>query len=198
MIFYDYDGVIVDSLDLCINSCRFAANKLGFKERLENPYENLNPVTYRAVARNLGLDESEFERLASDFVRENLGELRLFGGTKKSLETLSKSYELSILSSTNPLIIDKALRNLGIRECFKNIYGGTAISKYVKLKTYATKGSIMIGDTISDIEQSKEAGVYAIAVLWGWHDKERLKDANAFAKDQDELLQVIDDFYRKF
>ena len=36
----------------------------------------------------------------------------------------------------------------------------------------------MIGDTVSDIEQSKLANVSSIAVSWGWHRMNRLRTAN--------------------
>ena len=36
----------------------------------------------------------------------------------------------------------------------------------------------MVGDTVSDIEQAKIAGVATIAVSWGWHRIEWLRTAN--------------------
>ncbi|QKF64196.1 HAD family hydrolase [Campylobacter corcagiensis] len=196
MIFFDYDGVLVDSLNLCISSCKFAAKKLNFKGNFpENPYLNLNPVTYHEVARRLNLDGNEFDRLATSYVNKNLNSLKLFKGAKETLEILSKKHTLFVISSTKKEVVQNSLKNKGILNYFKEIYGGTDISKQKRLEIYATKNSIMIGDSISDMNAAKGAGVYAIGALWGWQSADMLKDGDVLVKDYAELLEAIRAFY---
>lgn len=196
MIFFDYDGVLVDSLNLCINSCKFAADELDYSgEFPQNPYANLNPVTYHEVARRLGLDEIKFENLATKYLNENINTIKLFDGTTEILETLSKNYTLCVLSSTKKETIKQSLDNKGILEYFSEIYGGGEISKEARLKEKAPEKSIMIGDSISDMRAAKNAGIYAIGALWGWQDANMLKEANVLVKNHNELLKAINSYF---
>lgn len=196
MIFFDYDGVLVDSLDLCINSCKFAAKELKFSGKFpQNPYLNLNPVTYTQIAKNLNLDEVKFENLATSYVEENLHTLKLFENTKETLEILSKNHTLFVLSSTKKEVVEKSLKNKGILGYFKKIYGGTEISKKDRLINLATKYSIMIGDSISDMSAAKGAGVFAMGALWGWQSADMLKSADILVRNHNELLEAINGYF---
>ena len=42
-----------------------------------------------------------------------------------------------------------------------------------------TANTVMIGDTVHDMRMAKAAGVGAIGVAWGYHDREELIDAGA-------------------
>lgn len=196
MIFFDYDGVLVDSLNLCIDSCKFAAKKLKFDGNFpKNPYIDLNPVTYIEIARRLNLDPKDFENIATKYVNDNINSLKLFKNTEETLDILSKNHTLFVLSSTKKEIVEKSLKNKGILKYFKEIYGGTEISKEERLKTYATQKAIMIGDSISDINAAKGANVYVIGVLWGWQDAKMLSQADILVKDHKELLKSINLYF---
>lgn len=196
MIFFDYDGVLVDSLELCVKSCKFACKELKFDGKFPtNPYIDLNPVTYTEVAKRLNLDPVEFENLATKYVNDNLNCLKLFDGTKEILEILSKKYTLFVLSSTKKETVEKSLKNKEILKYFKEVYGGTEIPKKQRLQTHASKNSVMIGDTVSDMSAAKYAKVYAIGALWGWQDENMLKEADVLVKNHLELLKAIEEHF---
>lgn len=192
MIFFDYDGVLANSLELWIQGCKYAAKKQGFLEELsKNPYAFINPVTSREVGKILGLDSLRFEEDASLFMNEHQKELKLFENTKTLLKNLSLEFELYVLSATREDIVKKSLNEFNVAKYFVQIYGGNDESKANKLKKYATKKAIMIGDSISDIEAAKLANVFSIGVLWGWQDESMLKSADILVKNHEELnLQI--------
>lgn len=196
MIFFDYDGVLADSLSLWIQSCKFAASKQGFCGEIPaNPYKNINPVTSREVGKNLGLESFSFEKDASLYFLEHQSNLKLFENTIPLLQNLKKNHELYIMSATPANIIKEALKRFEILGYFSEIYGGNEESKASKLKKYATKKAIMIGDSISDIEAAKLANVFSIGVLWGWQDENMLKNADILVKNHNELNLEIGKFY---
>ena len=54
--------------------------------------------------------------------------------------------------------------------------------------------SVMVGDTVYDMEAARAAGVPAIGVAWGYHEAEELRGAGALAvaRDAAELEELID------
>ena len=58
---FDFDGVIADSLGLCTAACRTVAADMGWPGRLpDNPFGELEPVTFEALAETCGLDPHAF------------------------------------------------------------------------------------------------------------------------------------------
>lgn len=196
MIFFDYDGVLVDSLKLWIDACKFAAKKQDFCGNFPtNPYASINPVTSQEVAKNLGLNCVDFEKDANLYILKNQHNLKLFENTTKLLETLSGEYELYIMSATKREIIKKALENFGISQYFIEIYGGSDDTKGNKLKKFATKKALMIGDSISDIQAAQIANIFSIGVLWGWQNNEMLSNANILVNNHEELILQIRKYF---
>ncbi len=56
------------------------------------------------------------------------------------------------------------------------------------------QATVMVGDTAYDMEMARNAGVGAIAVTWGYHDRARLEAAGAHVVvgEGDALLSAID------
>jgi phosphoglycolate phosphatase len=62
-----------------------------------------------------------------------------------------------------------------------------------RANTERTAISFYIGDTVGDIKEARAAGVWTVAVTWGWHSRERLLAARPdFLVDTpEELLQIV-------
>lgn len=57
MIIFGFDGVIADLLSLCRDGCQFVAGEQGKHRPLaDNPFLDLNPVTFEALGEKLGLN----------------------------------------------------------------------------------------------------------------------------------------------
>ena len=68
--------------------------------------------------------------------------------------------------------------------------GALEISSSLKLRP---QDCIVIGDSTMDLETASNAGMMAIAVTWGFHDRERLvaAGAEAIANDPAALLELV-------
>ncbi|RQD67893.1 HAD family hydrolase [Campylobacter hepaticus] len=196
MIFFDFDGVLIDSLKLWEQACEFSAKKLGFKGIFpQKPYAKLNPVAHKEIGKLLGFDALEFEKIADKYFLDHIHTLNFFDNIKELLKDLSLDFKLSVLSASNENLVQILLEKENILQYFTNLHCTSLIPKAQTLKNFKQKNSIMIGDCISDIEAALEANVYSIGVLWGWQDKNMLKKANILVKDTVELKNAIRNFY---
>ena len=105
-------------------------------------------------------------------------------GVKTALKTLSKNYELAIVTNCNHKIINKTLKSTGINpKLFKATIGNDDVLHpkpapdeiYKAEKLLHLKAHYMVGDTTYDIIAGKKAKVKSIAVLTGLQDKKTLQ-----------------------
>lgn len=68
--------------------------------------------------------------------------------------------------------------------------GALEISKIFNRKP---ENCIVIGDSVMDLETASNAGMHAIAVMWGFHDRDRLVEAGAkrIAANPKQLLELL-------
>ncbi len=58
------------------------------------------------------------------------------------------------------------------------------------------KNTIVIGDTVFDVEMARSAGAAAVGVDWGYHEPDELREAGAFdvANDAPHLLTLLEGY----
>ncbi|MFY0595545.1 MAG: HAD-IA family hydrolase [Cognatishimia sp.] len=59
----------------------------------------------------------------------------------------------------------------------------------------AQQDAVMIGDTSYDMEMAKAAGLYAIGVSWGYHDRAQLSAADVVIDQFKDLHDVLNDYW---
>jgi phosphoglycolate phosphatase len=182
ILIFDYDGVIVDSLEIFMNSFLHACRMEGWAQidsktkflRLfdGNMFENM-------IEMGMTVDEIKaiVYRVRNYLIR-NQQKMKMFEGMKESLSYLSENHPLFIITSNESTVVEKFLQ-FNDSNFFKEIYGSDKEpSKVVKINTikekYPADNYVYIGDTIGDIIEGKKAKVITVAVTWGWHDPEKL------------------------
>ena len=202
LFLFDFDGVLVDSLDVyekTVTDCLQKINQpltRGREEFLElfegNFYESL-------VKRGVDLDV--FMKAAEDILaRVDYSKMKPFGAMLPVLDELKKNHPLMVISSNDSPTIQEALRLYNFNGIFQEILGSDFMfSKKEKILYAAKKYSdrapddiYYIGDTTGDIKEGKQAGIKTVGVTWGWHSKEKMAAAKPdylFDTPQ-ELLQL--------
>lgn len=96
---------------------------------------------------------------------------------------LSKKYLLCIVSSGSERTIKTQLMNSHLLDCFVDVMGyETDTSKVRKIKsaleTYhvGREKSVFVTDTLGDIKEAHQVGIHTIAVTWGFHSEEMLRE----------------------
>ena len=118
-----------------------------------------------------------------DALLENQDKIKPFNGIADVLNDLSKENKLFIVTSNETQVVEKYLKSQNLFYFFKEIYGSdkgaSKIEKIIKIKEGNPGFNYFyVGDTQGDILEGKKSGVKTVAVTWGWHKKEQLKEVS--------------------
>jgi len=181
LIIFDYDGVLVDSLDEVINAGRDYCRSIGHGRMLNKEIiTTLEPMTYEELARAIGLTPGRIEPFSA-FVFKRLqkadASTPFFPGIESLLRQLA-SANVAIISGNSRDVITAKLAAHALDMTIARIVGAYQKgNKAEKIgQACADFGAdptrtCMVGDSVSDIQYAKKAGVQSIAVTWGWQSR---------------------------
>ncbi len=194
LVLFDFDGVLVDTLLVCYSINAEIHENLSLEEYKTFFLGNIYSAIRKDGTPKISLPE--FPELYELRTREIIIPEIL----KSILKELSDSYILIVISSTHTKQIKKILERENVLECFTDILGSDVErNKVIKINSalekynISSKDVVFITDTVGDVKEARECGVEAIAVTWGFHDKETLEKVNpiAIVDDPKNLLKII-------
>ena len=198
LLLFDFDGVIVNTPDMILGVKKDLGTEISAEEYKKfyygNVLESVEKAQKRSYTKN---DQDTFFNL----YEPRLQKLDPIPGMISTLIELSRSYTLAIISSTTNKPIENYLNLHNISDCFAFVLGAdTHRSKVQKIMmsldklSVAPKDSVYITDTLGDIIEARKAGVEAIAVTWGFHDRDTLAkgEPKCIVNDAAELTERID------
>lgn len=182
LLLFDFDGVIFDSFD--------AMSPLVTKhwgttpeEQREVHNQNVFVMTGDETPEDIALEEARIAAFYAEADRVLPDTCVVFPGMREVLPQLAVDYRLFVVSSSLSSTITKVLEKCGLAECFSGIYGmeneRSKVKKIHAILAAAAKHpreSLFITDTLGDVREARHAGVDAIAVTWGFHDKARVRE----------------------
>lgn len=183
LFLFDFDGVLVDSLDLYAEAVKRCLERIGtpIVKNREDYLVLFDGNFYESMAVR-GVDLTAFAQAAREILpRIDYDAMKPFAGLIPVLDALQKNHSLAVISSNGSRTIRAMLTRFGFDPYFREIFGSDFhFSKKEKidhaLEKYAIRRekAFYIGDTAGDIVEARAAGVLSVAVTWGWHDRERL------------------------
>ncbi len=202
VLIFDYDGVLVDSLELFMKHFIFACKKEGFNNvSSKKDFLKLFEKNMYESMFELGMSKKNILNIVyymRDQLLKNQDKLDVFPGIKETLESLSKNNILVIVTSNDTRVVESFIKSHEI-DFFDEIVGSdkeaSKIAKIKKIKTlFDGDNFFYIGDTTGDILEGKRAGVKTIGVSWGWHSKNKLKkaDPDFLIDNPDELINLLE------
>jgi len=190
LVVFDWDGTLVDSEAKIVASMRAAGNDLGL--------ESLDDRTLRNVI-GLGLKEAIemlYPRVAAETHRTFADRYRyhflsgegesstFFAGALQLVRDLSRSgMLLGVATGKSRRGLNRVLAELDCGEyfhatrCADETFSKPHPQMLLELMNelgVAPEETVMIGDTEYDLQMAKNAGVAAIGVSYGVHERERL------------------------
>lgn len=201
LLCFDYDGVIVDSLDQHLIAVTAAHRELGCgRAPLRADFESVEDLSYEGFAKHLGIPPSECARWKQS-VLAHLQNDRVvspvFSEVPPVIKELGSRFPIVIITSNIRAIVEPSLATLGLSSCIEDIFDGLSRgTKADRIKLASERKGIplsstyMIGDTRGDIRHAKAAGAKAIAVGWGYQSKGvlDLEQPDMFVKIPRDLL----------
>jgi phosphoglycolate phosphatase len=209
LLIFDFDGVVVDSLDVYEGTVRSCLEKIGqplIKTRAD--FLALYEDNFYASLVKRGVNLDAFMAAAVDILaRVNYGEMKPYPDLIPVLAKLQAGNILVIVSSSDSDDIHLILHLQKLQDYFRDVFGSDVhFSKQEKILQALTKYAVdkrdacYIGDTTGDIKEAQAAGIKTIAVTWGWHTREMLAAAGPdYLIDRPEELLTLSlgEFFRQ-
>ena len=213
LFIFDLDGTLVDTAPDFKNSINYMLNELNESEvSLE---EIRNWVGYGArelirrtvVDKNIPHDEQRIEEMLKIFLLHYTHNIDddsvLFNNVRNVLEFLKDNgIKLAVCTNKMERLSNILLEKLNVLHMFDYLVGGDSLSKSKpdpfpllniceKLNT-ETSDSIMIGDSVTDLNAGKGAGMPVVLVSYGYTDnKDIYNEADLVINDFSQLKELV-------
>jgi HAD superfamily hydrolase (TIGR01549 family) len=207
-IFFDFDGVIVESADIKTNAFAELFEREGkdaeekvVEYHLKNAgvsrYDKFKYIYKEILNRSLGNDE--FQRLCGKFaglVMEAVVLAPYVKGAKEFIESFASKYLFFIVTATPQEEIDVIIRRRAINHFFKAIYGAPtkksdAVKYTLSKLQIKSNNTVYVGDAMSDYRAAKDNSVNFVARIN--NNESVFKDINCVKiKDLTGLASVIE------
>jgi phosphoglycolate phosphatase len=185
LLMLDYDGVIVDSVDVYCRIvppllAKYGLPRLASREDIValddgNWFESLAAAGVpMSVATTI-------EAAVAEVV--TMGGLEPFDGIRDVIGRLAEQHVVVIVTSSHGAVVRDFLGQHdigGVRAILGSDEGTSKVRKIHEARARFGRGldAWYIGDTVGDIREARMAGVPVIAAAWGWHSLQRLQSAS--------------------
>jgi phosphoglycolate phosphatase len=186
LVMFDYDGVIVNSLEV-FTTCFIRACSENGLEEINAPKDVLylfEGNVYESMMR-LSVDKSTIEKIFKQYEilqGVQLVNLELFIGMNEALQRIAKKHQVYIITSNLSSAVIQVLNQNDI-DCFKDVIGAEKEKSKIKkiqntMSLHLGVPAYYVGDTKGDMIEGKNAGTQTIGVTWGWHSSHKLNEGS--------------------
>ncbi|MBI4250765.1 HAD hydrolase-like protein [Candidatus Uhrbacteria bacterium] len=200
VLFFDFDGVLVDSFDFVVDIAKELNSHVDaslIRWVMEgNVMEQLQELKRRT---GFVVDHDHFDQRYG----AHLAGHPLIAGMKEAIEDVARDHSLAIVSSSHSDPIKSFLDTQGISQHFGAVLGKDVHPKKThKMQTYLAKfggqkqpKSLLVTDSLGDIEEAHSLAIPSLAVSWGYHPEQTLRKGNphAIVHKPEDLPQMIRD-----
>lgn len=206
VIFFDWDGTLCDSMELCINENRNALRLLGLPDQPDEVLRRCNGPTFEECAPILGIPTDRME----EYCRVRLAcalELvekvnRLYPGARELLAALKPHAELYIVSNGTEAYLRKCMKHFGLEGVFHRIVWchperTKTQNLALAIAELQPERAVMVGDRLGDIRAGKANSLPTIAAAFGYGSAAEWSEADLRADTMAELQSILLDFTKE-
>jgi phosphoglycolate phosphatase len=188
LVLFDFDGVLADTLADMLRFAQEVCDELGVKHTVvQIDLSELEVMSFATFGRACEMPED----LVDEFVRKCTGKFAekksppaIYDGLGEVVKKLAESHLLAVVTGNTERNVRAFLKKHKLEGCFCGVYEvdmpGSKVEKILMAKSQFTAGCeevFMVGDSVSDVRDAREAGVKSIAVSWGHQSLGRLVGA---------------------
>lgn len=193
-VFLDFNGTVLDDLDLCLNLLNEMLIMKGCKSVSLEEYKEIFgfPIINYYVKAGFDFSKYSFSELADYFIIEygkrNYHETSIFDDVKDFIIAVrEKGYKIVLCSASQLTLLKEQLIYFNISDLFDDVIGLNdhhANSKlflakeYVKNHPVDLENSYFIGDTTHDVEVGIECGLKPLLINRGHQSNNVLSKTN--------------------
>ena len=199
IIFWDFNGTILDDLDLCYNILNEMLVNHGKKTVTKEEYLKIFTFPIKTYYEKAGFDfeKTSFESLADEFIKKYQKaslDLTIHEGLIEAVHHFKeKGVKNVVLSASKIDNLIEQLEHYQIKNLFDDVLGISDVyahskvdvaKKYIQENGYENTKKLMIGDTLHDAEVAESIGSKILLYTKGHQAKERFNN-----------YETIDSFY---
>jgi phosphoglycolate phosphatase len=186
LIVFDWDGTLMDSAGAIVACIQAAAVDMGFPAPSEERSRHVIGLGLHEALRYAlpELEEGGHAAMADRYRHHYLSqdhELKLFEGAADMVRDLAaEGYLLAVATGKSRKGLDRALEVSGLGDCFHATRCADEchskphpqmLEELMDELAVPPRLTLMIGDTTHDLEMAGNAGVAALAVAYGAHER---------------------------
>lgn len=210
-ILFDLDGVLIDSGRDITHAVNWTLGQYGFPAL---PYEIVKGHVGNGAIELLTRCFAEFgpghgksaekslSAYKARYLEYSVVETTLYPGVEEGLKQLS-GLAMAVVTNKPGALADQILTRLGIRQHFGALVAPEALTRMkpdpeglflaMALLGLHVETTLMCGDSWSDIEAGRRAGVRTLGAFWGMGETQALRDAKPdwLAESFKELVGIV-------
>lgn len=195
-VLFDLDGTIVDSIELIINSARYAFEGFAGRSPTDDEWRAGIGRPLAVMFREFAADEDDVKRLIARYREYQLANhdrlLRAYDGIVPVVQDLHRAgHPMALVTSKSGWLALRALQFVGLEAEIPVIVGEDTCERHKPhpepvhraLEALGTPAghSVFVGDSPHDVEAGRAAGVYTIGVTWGAFSRTEMQASGADA-----------------
>jgi pyrophosphatase PpaX len=210
-ILFDLDGTLIDSIELILNSARFAFEKLGRECPSDQEWLSGIGIPLFTMFRRYARDEQDCAALIAAYREYQVANHdRLIRCYDDVVDTVAwfrgRGHEIGIVTSKSEALALRGLAHVGLARQVDTIVGCDSSARHkpdpepVRLALHRLdvlpEDAIFVGDSVHDVLAGNAAGVRTVAALWGAFRREDLApgEPTAWLERFSDLVGVVDDW----
>ncbi|MBO5077260.1 MAG: HAD hydrolase-like protein [Clostridia bacterium] len=207
-ILFDFDGTIYNTVEGITRCVAYAARKQGFEVDPAELRSFAGPPLIPKYMSYFGMSEAQAWQALADFreryVPVGAYESEPFPGVGNMLDTLIAAGKTLAISTSKPEFQTRRLLECaGLTDKFKAVAGGPpdgadiakpdAVRLAMEQIGAGVDDTLLVGDTVYDVEGAHAVGIPCLAVGYGYGVPEELRAAGAdwFAAKVEDIADVI-------
>lgn len=209
LIIYDLDGTLINSRKDIVTSVNWTLKELDFKELpteqissfvgsgaanlMRQSLQKISPEALQHLDRSIKL----FRRYYGEHL---LDQTQLYPSVRKVLEFFNDRLQSVITNKPQDFSVT-ILKGLGIDHFFFKVMGGdqgfpkkphpATLLEILKAAQVKSEEAMLVGDSATDIETGRNAGVKVVAVTYGFGSPDEIQAAQpeSILNDLEELIE---------
>jgi len=192
-VIFDWDGTLADTREIIVHAFRKVLNKIGCKVSEEFLERRIgigarNIFKESLEAAGISYDEEMIENLLEEKTRIHLEltlKIRFFDGALSLLESLKPKVKIALATMSNRKVIDKTLKEKGIRGYFDYVLTADdvkkpkpdpeAFLKCAEAMKCRPEECVVVEDSIFGVIAARRAGMKCIAIPSGSYSRSDLE-----------------------
>lgn len=181
-ILFDLDGTLIDSIELILNSARYAFEKLDREWITDEEWSKGIGIPLSAMFGRYARDEADIRAFIAAYREYQLEHHdRLISCYDDVVDTIvalrERGHQLGVVTSKSEYLAMRGLALVGLASRMDTIVGIDSSSRHkpdpepVRIALHrlaaAPEDAIFVGDSVHDMLAGNAAGVTTVAAVWG-------------------------------